>query len=243
MVLSATEVENYHARGYIGPFKLCTPTEMATIYGIIDSVVFSNPNPISGHYSYARHQDSKIVYDLCTNPVIIERLAALYGPDLILWNSSFWIKNRTSKIVPWHQDLHYWKVAFSFTAWIAITSTSKSNGCLKVIPASHHKILPMAPAPQSALFEEMADTALLNDDKSIELELRAGEFVLFSDRILHGSDVNHASDARIGLAARYTIPCIKLFQDKLPFFPGHKAFLASGQDKFNLNDMGAPPSD
>ena len=39
---------------------------------------------------------------------IVERMVALYGPDLLLWRTNFFVKNRGSKAIPWHQDFHYW---------------------------------------------------------------------------------------------------------------------------------------
>ena len=240
-MLSRDEVERYHEDGYLGPYRLCSAGEMAEIRGRLEREVFTNQTPVSGHYTYARHEDSALVYGLCSHPAIVERLTRLYGPDLLLWNSSFWIKGHDTLPVPWHQDLHYWRAALSVTAWLAITPTSVQNGCLHVIPGSHATVLPMIEAPDSVMFEKMTDPAYVDERARVPLELDAGEFVLFSDRLLHQSAVNESHEPRIGLVMRFTVPFVKLFQDRYPFFEGQRAFLVSGEDRFGLNRLGTAP--
>ena len=228
--------------GFAGPFDICSPEEMWLIRDRILLETFRHDSPTSGHQWNARHMDSRLVYDLCTAPPIISRLQALCGEDIILWNSSFWIKGAQSPATPWHQDLHYWSLPVTLTAWIAINDSGVGHGCLRVIPGSHRHILPTRKADKPELFEKIVRPPLDDRKAAIDLELKAGQFVLFGDRLVHCSKRNETQGpARVGLAARYTVPWVKLPAEELPFFPQHRAFLVSGKDSFGLNRMGRKP--
>ena len=46
---------------------------------------------------------------LIRNETLVAAASAVLGPDLVVWSSSFFIKEAHSpKIVSWHQDLTYW---------------------------------------------------------------------------------------------------------------------------------------
>lgn len=243
-VLSPREIDRYHSDGFIGPFDLCAREGMSVHRARIVDNIFEHGRPVSGHSWNARHIDSRVVYDLCTDPVIVDALKSIYGRDLLLWNSSFWIKDTDTAATPWHQDLHYWPLPISFTAWIAITDTESDTSCLRVIPGSHRSVLPVRKARSAQLFEKVTDSSLVDDGKVLHIEMRAGQVVFFGDRLVHSSDQYISkSGARIGLAARYTFPWVKLPMNVIPFFPSYQAFLISGRDHFGLNKIGCAPAD
>ena len=74
--------------GYLGPFALCSPDEMAVLRPEIERVLATDPANGDGRV-HNRHLDSRAVYDLATRPEIVERMACLYGPDLLLWRTNF----------------------------------------------------------------------------------------------------------------------------------------------------------
>jgi ectoine hydroxylase-related dioxygenase (phytanoyl-CoA dioxygenase family) len=46
--------------------------------------------------------------------------------------------------MPWHQDAAYWPLSpreHNITAWIALFDTDASNGCMRVIPGTHERLL------------------------------------------------------------------------------------------------------
>jgi ectoine hydroxylase-related dioxygenase (phytanoyl-CoA dioxygenase family) len=73
--------------------------------------------------------------------------------------------------------------------------------------------------------------------------LKAGEFILFNERLLHGSEANRSPRRRVGLSARYTMACTKVFQDHAPIrFPDHRVIVVSGRDRFGFSRTGPPPA-
>lgn len=241
--LGSEELTQFRDQGYSGPHVLCSPDEMALVREQIDRVVFTSQGAIEGHFAYARHLDSPIVFDLCSHPAIVQRIGSLYGPDLVLWNSSFWIKNPGDPAIPWHQDIHYWRMEppVNVTAWLAITEVKASNACVRILPESNRSIVPHVPAKGEFIWEQMADPARVDETKAIDMELRPGEFFIFNDRLMHSSRANRSSERRIGLGARFTLPFVKLYQDEVPLFPGHRAIVVSGEDRMGFNKVGPPP--
>ena len=155
-----------------------------------------------------RHLDSRAVYDLATHPEIVDRMACLYGPDLLLWRTNFFVKNRGSKAIPWHQDFNYWPLEppVIISAWIVVDPSTRQNGNLQVIPGLHRSIVPHVEATTDVQSEEMADAGYYDPRDLTDLEMQPGEFILFNERTLHHSEASHSDLRRIGLAVRAIIP-------------------------------------
>src|SRR5690242_4725827 len=105
--LTREEVLRFMNEGYLGPFTLCSPEEMAVLRGRIEREVLTDPGP-SGNPVQSRHLDRRVVYDICSHPAIVDRMAAIFGPDLVLWRSNFFTKEPGAREIPWHQDFQYW---------------------------------------------------------------------------------------------------------------------------------------
>ena len=80
--LTRDEIEHFLEHGYVGPFTLCSPEEMAPIMERVISEVMTSDSPHPIERFQSRHLDSRIIYDLCAHPEICTRIASLYGPDL-----------------------------------------------------------------------------------------------------------------------------------------------------------------
>ena len=179
--LCAAEVERFRRDGYLGPYSLCSPDEMAALRPSIERVLETDP-PVSHNRLHNRHLDSRAVYDLATHPAIIGRMVALYGPDLLLWRTNFFVKNRGSKAIPWHQDFHYWPLEppVIISAWIAVDPSTRQNGNLQVIPGSHRTIVPHVEATPDMQFKVMADAGYYDPGDLTDLEMQPGAFILFN---------------------------------------------------------------
>lgn len=243
-MLDRDALVRFHEQGFLGPLRLSTMVDSALMARV--AAVVEAGSTLTGHGSYARHLDSRLVFDLCTDPAVLAAIRLVLGEDLLLWNSSFWVKRAESAPTPWHQDVHYWPTTLTVTAWVALTDTDESTGCLVVAPGSHLALLPMAVAPEGSLFEYEADPAAVPAGAGQPIPTAAGDFVLLSDRILHRSArhdaVRAAGRDRWALAARFTLPCVRVPPDRLPLFAGQRCVLVSGSDRFAINALApAPP--
>ena len=173
---------------------------------------------------------------------ILDEVEKVIGTDNLLWSASFFIKDPGSKsYVSWHQDSTYWglKPLEIVTAWLALTPSKSSNGCMQVIPGSHLR-------GQSAHKDTFADDNLLSrgqeievdirDEKVVDLALEPGEMSLHHVRIFHGSNSNDSNTARIGFAMRY-IPAYTRQEGGRTF-----AELVRGEDRFRNFDTPTPPT-
>jgi ectoine hydroxylase-related dioxygenase (phytanoyl-CoA dioxygenase family) len=240
--LTRADIARFHQEGYLGPFTLCSPEEMAVIREKIVNEVFSTPGPSKNPWQ-SRHLDSPVVYNICSHPAIVERMAAIFGPDLVLWRSHFFVKEPGAKEIPWHQDLNYWPLepVLNISAWVAIDPAMKANSCPEIIPGSHKSIVPSIKATEDMSFGTMADPAAVDLSKRIYMELQPGQFFLFNEKTLHRSEKNNSQQRRIGLAVRVTIPIVKVYHEQL--FAGHKVLQLRGEDRLGFNDVGQPPVD
>jgi ectoine hydroxylase-related dioxygenase (phytanoyl-CoA dioxygenase family) len=74
---------------------------MASIWSSIEREVLPTPGIWKDHPEQLRHQDSRIVYDLCAHPEITGRLASLIGPDLVIWLTT---ENACVQFIPGSQN-------------------------------------------------------------------------------------------------------------------------------------------
>ncbi|MCJ8329755.1 MAG: phytanoyl-CoA dioxygenase family protein [Lentisphaeria bacterium] len=235
--LNKDEINQFHEKGYLGPYDLCTPEQMSIVRERIETDLLGTPT-VHGMAQYqTRHLDNRTVYDICVAPAILDRVACLYGPDLVLWQSNFFMKEPGGKEIPWHQDRNYWPIepVLNISAWVAIDKVDSENSCVKLIPASHRKSFPEIPTEEHQAFSQRADPEFVDTTDMVEMALEAGQFFLFSERLLHQSDVNRSDRRRMGLAVRLTVPLVRCWHD-------HPMVIVRGEDRLNFNEVTEPPA-
>lgn len=238
--LSRTEIASFEENGHLGPFPTFSPTEMEDVRRGVDEVL-SDPTPFNSHNGQSRHLDKRVVWELCSHPAIVERMASIKGPDLVLWRSNFFTKHPGDKEIPWHQDHNYWPLdpKINLTAWVAIDEVTTENSCVQILPGTHRKRVPHVRAGDEMAFQEMADMNGIDLNSKINMELKPGEFFLFNENTLHHSEMNRSQKRRCGLAVRVTVPEVRVDHDAL--FEGHRCILLCGEDRYGHNRMAGPP--
>lgn len=246
--LTTAEANQYRDRGYCGPFRLCSPEEMSEIKAAIRANVLSKNGPL-GIPRTDRHVDNRIVYDLCSHPNIIERVASLLGPDLVLWWSAFFDKlPGVATEIPLHQGSHFFPIEpqMNITVWIALDKVTVKNGCMQILPGSNKSNYPTIPpftkieSYKNLDFDIVIDPKYVDKTDLVNMELEAGEFFFFSEHVVHGSLPNQSSSNRLGFASRMTIPIVKVYHDLR--YEKHGVMIIKGQDYMNLNHVIDPPS-
>jgi ectoine hydroxylase-related dioxygenase (phytanoyl-CoA dioxygenase family) len=248
--LSKEQINRYHEEGYLGPFAICPPEEMKRILQYIDEkvlpqksdTVHSNPgDTYINPNAQSRHLDHRVMYELSTHPAIIDRMASIFGEDLILWRTNLWEKKPGDRETVWHQDGTYWPIepVLNISAWLAITEATVENSCMEVIPGSHRKHVPLVKNQNDVGWELVPDPKVVDINKAVKIELKPGEFFLFNERTLHYAGPNRSQKRRLGMAMRVTKPFVRVYSEKL--YPGHTCIQVKGEDLFGLNTMGEPP--
>lgn len=243
MGLTAAQRSRFDEVGYLAPLRFRPAEEMAALRAALDEVLERDPGVPGGDRWGARHQDCRLVYDICSSPEIVDRVASLLGPNVLLWNSVFISKEPGAVEIPWHQDRDYLLLEpnINATVWLAIDDATAANGCLQVVPRSHGTYLPHTPRQRRDEFDARADVPEALKQQAVKVELRAGEFILFHKRLLHHSGPNQSNGRRLGLAVRYTVPGVKVRTES--FFEGYRVYPVRGADPVGANPVGVPPRD
>ncbi|HTR98618.1 MAG TPA: phytanoyl-CoA dioxygenase family protein [Bacteroidota bacterium] len=190
------------------------------------------------------HETSRFLYDICTNPVILDFVEDILGPDFYLWGSNFFIKPpHSSSTVGWHQDTYYWPLEpkISATVWVAFEDVDEANAAMKVIPGSHRAGLlkhSRSSDTDSVLTLE-CEGGQFREDAAVSLNLRAGQVSIHNDKLVHGSGANHSARRRAGLTIRYSTTEVKCDLTVNPYFT---TYLCRGVDRYRHNPVGKVPT-
>ena len=206
--LSAENVEFYHDHGYFAPVRALSSREAAHARNALEQHEAEH-GKLSGQLRHKSHLLFTWLDDMVRHPAILDAVEDILGPNLLVWGSSFFIKDaRNPGFVSWHQDSTYWGLdpADIVTAWVALSDSTVENGAMRVMPDTHT----MEQAPHRDTF---AEGNLLSRGQEIEVDvdaskahtlvLQAGEMSLHHVRLIHGSDPNPSDHRRIGFAIRY----------------------------------------
>lgn len=109
----------------------------------------------------------------------------------------------------WHQDWMQWNDPLSISPWPQImflnyylSDTTPENGCLKVIPGTHHKRIELhdqlVPAHEQGarLIEENHPTMFSDHPDQVDVCAKAGSLVLADARLLHSARRNQTDHRR-----------------------------------------------
>ena len=102
------------------------------------------------HWRSLTHACLPFYADLARNPRILDVVEDLIGPDILVWTSTFFIKEASSPtFAAWHQDSTYFGLDpyEQVTAWVALTDASQDAGCIEVLSA-HGKPRQMRHVPK-----------------------------------------------------------------------------------------------
>jgi non-haem Fe2+, alpha-ketoglutarate-dependent halogenase len=197
-----------------------------------------------------RHFDQLFVWELATHPAVLDAVATMIGPDVLLLATHFFCKypeegpgargqgsGSGGKFVAWHQDVTYWGLEppLAVTAWYAVDDSDRENGCMRVIPASHRDGIRehgKADRPGNLLsINQEVPVSAAEADAAVDLELRAGEISLHHGLLIHGSNPNRSARRRCGLTLRYVPPFAR--QTALNSHgQGWSAVLVRGEDRY-----------
>jgi len=209
--LSADHIAFYNSEGYVTPLDVFSAHEAEANREYFDRLLDQVAN--RGAYSINCYQARcRGIWDLCTEPRLLDLVEDLIGPDIVCWASHFFCKMpHDDKLVPWHQDASYWKLspARTVTVWLAIDDANDENSAMRFIPRTHNcghlDRLKIDKAKRaSVLHLETAGADQMGNP--VTNNLKAGQVSLHADMLVHGSAPNQSERRRCGLTIRYCPP-------------------------------------
>jgi ectoine hydroxylase-related dioxygenase (phytanoyl-CoA dioxygenase family) len=147
--------------------------------------------------------------DFLLDDSILDLVEPLIGPDIGLWSSHFICKEPgIGRATPWHEDSAYWQGRFDHfggivTIWLAIDPSDRANGCMKVIPATHHNGFSQyvqVDGETNTFNREIPD---IDESQAVYFELAPNQCSFHDSRLIHGADANKSPRRRCGYTMRY----------------------------------------
>jgi ectoine hydroxylase-related dioxygenase (phytanoyl-CoA dioxygenase family) len=208
--LTPEQREDYERDGIVFPVPVLSPTEVDAFRSALGEME-------RGMGSLVKRMDHCHLFfpwawELATHPAVLDAVEDLLGADFFVHSTRIFAKPpRDPSYVSWHQDGTYSDLNSkpAPSIWIALTDSTEENGCVRVIPGSHHH-------PKLSHTETFAAENLLNHGEEVNIEvdealarslvLRAGELSVHHVNIIHGSNANRSDQPRIGFSISFITP-------------------------------------
>ncbi|MGB2606075.1 MAG: chlorinating enzyme [Candidatus Sulfotelmatobacter sp.] len=259
--LSEAETSFFYQNGFLGPFTLCQPDEMVSIFEEVRMDLLDTHNaPFpKSKLNYDRHLDLQALNQIISNPKIVHRISSILGPDVLSWRTEWFPKYPGDEGTDWHQAESFVEFEgteklvptaaeegrpWELTAWIAMSESTKENGCLKVMPGTHRtwffdekRNVPFEPenfnqkvistGEKAGFYGYDYDKLKLDptwkpdEEKAVHMVMKPGQFCIFTSRCMHGSNPNSTkSSTRFGWATRFVPTHVKVYagQDSFHHF-------------------------
>lgn len=211
-MLTAEQVERYRHDGYLFPLPALSSDELARDRAGLERFEEWLGKPVTEadrKWRSAGYVFLPWVTALVRHPRILDAVESLIGPDILVYTSTFFIKEPNSPtFAAWHQDATYFGLTPQehVTAWVALTDATRDAGCMEVL-SSHgtprqlrYAALGLANSLNGggqAIVEDLKEHGV------VAMELPAGNFSLHHTLCRHRSAPNRASHRRTGLGISY----------------------------------------
>ena len=232
-MLSNEQLRTYREQGYLFPLPALSYEETATLRSRLEALEAEHGGRLRARVNRKPHLLLTCLNELIRDARILDPVADILGPDILCWGSGFFIKiPRDAARVTWHQDATYWGLSKPdiVTAWVALTPSTKENGCMRVIPETHKlQQLPHQDtfAPDNLLSRGQEIAVEVDESKAVDVVLSPGEMSLHHVLLVHGSEPNGGTERRIGFAIRYLPTSVKQLAGTLD-----SATLVRGKDAY-----------
>ena len=114
--------DKYNNQGFVSPIDIISARESVKHRQELESAE-DQYGPM--HYKSKIHTVFKPASDLATNPKVLDIVESILGPDILLFDVTYIIKEpKTMAHVSWHQDLTYWGFDNDeqITLWLALST-------------------------------------------------------------------------------------------------------------------------
>jgi len=158
-------------------------------------------------------QFDEVLYEYCALPSVLDYVSSFVGEDIMAMHTMLINKppdpgTKTSRH-PMHQDLHYFPFRPAeriVCSWTAMEKVHRGNGCLVVLPGTHHGNLLAHEYPQweggvNKMYHGIHDYS--PEHPRVHLEMEKGDTVFFHPLLIHGSGTNKTKGYRKAISCHF----------------------------------------
>jgi ectoine hydroxylase-related dioxygenase (phytanoyl-CoA dioxygenase family) len=245
--LPADKVAQWRYDGFLSPFPLLDDDALRACREGVARYEAWLGAPINTHADLRWRSMPYLILpwaaDLARHPVILDAVASLLGPDILIFTSTFFIKEpRSPTIAAWHQDSTYYGLEpkEEVTVWVALSDAGEAAGCMDALsfrgdPRQHSHVSRVV--KDSVNRAGQVITGPLDAHAPTPMPLAAGWFSMHHGLCPHRSGPNTSDHRRIGLGLNY-IPT----RVKPAGAVRHAAMLVRGVDRFGHFESAAWPT-
>ncbi len=228
-VLGDSELDHWREQGYVRLGHVAPADEIEALRERIDAIMLgqiSYPDmmmqlcPSAGDPEKARQtktfkgsslkyrkievlEQDPLFLAYMQNPLFRDITRKILGEEVSCYRAMFMNKPAGQGVLlNWHQDgAGHWglTIAPQVTIWTALDDTCIANGCLRIVPGSHHSMV--MPGRDFLNEEEIAIHAPV--EKQLPMEVACGEVVLLHNWTLHSSEPNKTDRPRRAFSTCY----------------------------------------
>ncbi len=221
---------------------------------ILDESSFGRADGEGGvvRLSLWNHPTDTIYGAVARSRAMIRAIETLLGGEIYHYHSKMIMKDaKIGGAWAWHQDYGYWYqngVLYPdlCSAFIAIDSCTRENGCLQVLKGSHHlgRLDHKQTGEQAGIDPERLD-AITARLETVYVDMAPGDLLLFHPNTLHRSDQNRSENPRWSMICCYNAARNDPYKNShhpryTPLDPlDDAAILQTGARRFSRSDLSA----
>jgi hypothetical protein len=233
--LSREQIGQWRRDGFLSPFALLDAQELEACHAGVRRFETWLGGPINGvpkmKWRTMPHLILPWVTELARDPRILDLVEDLLGPDLLVYTSTFFIKESHSPtIAAWHQDSTYYGLEpkEEVTVWVALSEANEAAGCMEALSFQGK---PRQLRHASRVVEHSVNRGsqvIIEplEGEPVAMPLPAGSFSMHHGLCPHRSGPNRADHRRIGLGLNYIPPHVRPVGSVTP-----AAMLVRGADR------------
>ncbi len=137
MSLSNDVVQRYERDGIVFPIPVLSATEVSACRDALESIAARSSDGSLKRFDNL-HLFFPWAYRLATHDALLDAVECILGNDILIDGTLVFYKPpRDGSYASWHQDSVYsgWHLTPSVSAWIALTPSHCSNGCMRAVRA------------------------------------------------------------------------------------------------------------
>ena len=236
--LTAQEIQRFQDEGYLIMPDLLSAVDVDRVFTEITAVMAQRPDVpkdliqyepcmrdkdhtqtnelhVRKLYRMARHLT--FFRELARRPALLETARDLLGPQVALAQTMLLMKPpEISGPKVWHQDNGYFALRppHCFGFWIACDPATEANGCMHVVPGSHHGGL----QPHAGPGDEFGLVDPPQND-ILPVPLQPGDGLLFHCELFHYTPANRTPQRRRALQYHYMANDVVKAPNQFPWEP------------------------